>query len=322
MATQPITASELEAEYLTTFRQLRGWFVGRGIGREEAADLAQDTIARALLHVRRRGPGSHETLWPLLMKIASNLLVDRFRSSAPRVVSLAAAEGFAVVPDDPESEVARAQSAGVVREALERLPDRQREALQMTLEGKSAGEIGRALGLQANAVHALLFRARKGLASMLRSQATWLLGVATLLAVRVRMAARRVSGTWRMLDPASAPVALIVVAMLTPPVAGAVGGQSRAAVVRSQDDASRVAARAADAGIHDRAGRAPDGGPGEPSIHVSNRIKDPVTQEEHAFGVRIWKEEGGSGDEDEGVVGGIVRDAITTVCAVGGEDAC
>jgi RNA polymerase sigma-70 factor (ECF subfamily) len=61
----------------------------------------------------------------------------------------------------PESMIERAEVAGIVRDAVDALPDSQRMAIVLNkYQGLSYVEIGDAMGLSAKAVKSLLMRAR------------------------------------------------------------------------------------------------------------------------------------------------------------------
>lgn len=73
-----------------THSNLIGWYVNRGLQREEAEHLAQDAWVRLLLAERR----GQTITWPYLWSVATNLLRDHRRRQAAyggarsRVVSL------------------------------------------------------------------------------------------------------------------------------------------------------------------------------------------------------------------------------------------
>jgi RNA polymerase sigma factor (sigma-70 family) len=182
---------ELDGGYAATFGRLRALYRSRGLSKDDAADLAQEAIARALLHLRRHGCNG-EPVTPLVNRIAANLLVDHLRANHSRVVSLEASEIDVDEPSaDPSEEFARRHLRNEVRTAIAALPDRHQRVISMSLDGRTPAEIADDLGIRRNAADALLFRARRGLAELLRTAGAGAWAAAVLVALRVRHGARR-----------------------------------------------------------------------------------------------------------------------------------
>lgn len=177
----------------------------RGLTPEDAADLAQEAAARAILHLRRRGQDGDE-LDPLLNRIARNLLIDRARSAAPRLVSLDDAEELGDAGDDPSEEVSRRQVRRAVRHAIGELPPRHRTAITFSLSGLTPAQVAERMGIRRNAADALLHRARRSLAERLRGTGHDMLGAIGVLGLKIRVASRRLVDQLRALEPLSATV--------------------------------------------------------------------------------------------------------------------
>lgn len=143
--------------------------------RAEAEDVAQETFLRAWRHIDRWRPG--QARWGTwLCRVALNLCRDRLRRPRP----LALDEELA---DSHPSPVAGLQAEAVavqVRAALDRLPERQREALVLCYyEQMSNIEAAQVMEVSVEALESLLSRARRGLRRDLAGQASDLLGEVT-----------------------------------------------------------------------------------------------------------------------------------------------
>lgn len=76
-----------------------------------------------------------------------------------------------VVERSEERELEFARHRRALQTCLERLPDRQRDVVKAHyFEGKSIPEIAETLGMKANGVRQLLFRARRGLIACVQTQ--------------------------------------------------------------------------------------------------------------------------------------------------------
>lgn len=127
----------------------------------EAEDVGQETMLK-LWHGAAGIEVGESGVRPWLRRVAANQAIDRFRSRARVEVTDAVPE----VADAPRQErgLEAADRAGRVRQALQTLPERQRQALALFhFEGLSQIEVGRALGISDEAVESLLARARRAL---------------------------------------------------------------------------------------------------------------------------------------------------------------
>lgn len=133
--------------------------VARSVTRRfDPDDLASEAFARVYRAIRV-GSGPDETLMPYLAATIRNTAATWGSRSKEIPVEdpTAYQEGEAVVPSTAERD-------SLVSTAFLSLPDRWREALWYSeVEGYSAAEIGRTIGLSANAAAALTYRAREGL---------------------------------------------------------------------------------------------------------------------------------------------------------------
>jgi RNA polymerase sigma-70 factor (ECF subfamily) len=188
------------------FKQLRS--------RAEAEDAVQITFLCALRALRRGVVPESESAW--LHAIARNVCRWQQRTASRRPVSSNLdVDSVAVSANDEET----GRLAGL-REALESLPERQRQALLLReWRGLSAPEIAEYLHLSPPATHALLTRARRSLAHALTAPQRAALGVASLV-YELR------SWLKATLGGASAKVAVATVAVVGTGVGGVVVDQS------------------------------------------------------------------------------------------------
>lgn len=143
-----------------------------------AEDCAQEVFLK--LYKLKRSYRPTARLSTLVYRITSNLCLNLIRDEARRrAVSLDESQGSeettlaAALPETGTPEVSRRledeERAGIVRRALDKIPDRQRMALVLhRFEGLSYAEIAEALDANTDAVKALLSRARQSLAEALK----------------------------------------------------------------------------------------------------------------------------------------------------------
>ncbi|HEY9449616.1 MAG TPA: sigma-70 family RNA polymerase sigma factor [Gemmatimonadaceae bacterium] len=126
---------------------------------ELAADIAQDTFVR--LYQRGCAPEAPEA-W--LITVATNLFRNARSQHARRVRLMTAARGAGVLSDPPPSpaeEMDAAESRRCVRNAIDRLPERERRMLLLRAEGYSYRDIAIALDINEASVGTLLARAKR-----------------------------------------------------------------------------------------------------------------------------------------------------------------
>jgi RNA polymerase sigma-70 factor (ECF subfamily) len=108
---------------------------------------------------------------PWLFAVALNLARDdgRRASRQGRRLELYAAEHHDAAAPSADEDVERREREGAVRAALDRLTEKDREALLLKAEGFSYGEIAAALGLAPGAIGTTLARARRRLVEAYRA---------------------------------------------------------------------------------------------------------------------------------------------------------
>lgn len=132
---------------------------------ERAKDLAQEAFVRALQNEPRRPR-------PWLFQVASNLARDEARTVVRRKrhLALLKSEEERRQEDvrDPSEAMVAEERRGRVRDALQSLGERDREALLLWEAGMSYTEIAEQTGLAIGAVGTTLSRARRRLAEAYR----------------------------------------------------------------------------------------------------------------------------------------------------------
>lgn len=144
--------------------------VARGILKDaaEAEDMAQEAFLRLWRNAGalELGPGG---VRPWLRRVVMNLCIDRVRASRNLTVTDEVPER--AVAADQAHELERREVSVRMDRALADLPERQRTALVLFhYEGMSQIDIGRELGVSAEAVESLLSRGRRALKSVLQSE--------------------------------------------------------------------------------------------------------------------------------------------------------
>lgn len=125
--------------------------------REDARDVAQETFVRAFQAIGRFRAG--EPFRPWLMRIASNLAVDRLRLRGRAHLELC--ETFPQPDGDPAEGVSRREAVERVRAAVAALPPEYRRLVVLSyLQGLTHQEIAAATGLALTQVKNRLYRAR------------------------------------------------------------------------------------------------------------------------------------------------------------------
>jgi RNA polymerase sigma factor (sigma-70 family) len=147
--------------YRTTYPDLVRFLHRKVWDADRAKDLAQEAFVRALRHEPKR-----PRAW--LFQVAANLARDEARTVLRRKKHLVLLKSEAEIEEasikDPAAELAERERLGAVREALESLSEKDRDALLLWDAGQSYTEIARELGLAVGAVGTTLARARRRLA--------------------------------------------------------------------------------------------------------------------------------------------------------------
>ena len=153
--------------YRSTFPDLVRFLHRKVWDAERAKDLAQEAFVRALRHEPNR-----PRAW--LFQVAANLARDEARTVIRRkkhlVLLKGEAEALEAAVQDPQAELAERERWTQVREALDALTEKDREALLLWDAGQSYTEIARHTGLAVGAVGTTLSRARRRLAEAYRQR--------------------------------------------------------------------------------------------------------------------------------------------------------
>ncbi len=192
-------AEDLCAAYSSLFRELVAAFRARGLRAEEANDLAQESLVRTFVHLRRHGQ-TQPDLRPLAHTIGRRLYAERGRRFRPRFVDLPEAEYLADPEPGPMEQIVASEERADVHAALGSLTPRHRRVVSLWMGGMRPPEIARELGIKRNAADALLHRARRQLATKLDPSRTTL-GLFGIAMLRVRGLFRRAAHTVTSLDP-------------------------------------------------------------------------------------------------------------------------
>lgn len=147
--------------YRTTFPELVRFLHRKVWDAERARDLAQEAFVRALQHEPKK-----PRAW--LFQVAANLAKDEARTAIRRkkhlVLLKSDAEATGSSLGDPAADLAEKERWNAVREALDSLSEKDREALLLWDAGQSYTEIANQLDLAVGAVGTTLARARRRLA--------------------------------------------------------------------------------------------------------------------------------------------------------------
>ncbi len=151
---------DLEAIFSELHRPIFRYVNGLVQDEDVAADIVQEAFLRLW-----RNPLPKEQARPWLLKVATNLVRDDIRTKkryAARIRnSKAQTEWQPSVVDAPDRAFARSERVKAVQEALELLPERDRQLLMMRHEGFSYAEIAAAVDVKPGSVGTLLARALK-----------------------------------------------------------------------------------------------------------------------------------------------------------------
>ena len=146
--------------------QPRVWSYLRMLGRDDstADDLTQETCMK-MVRTRTSTQGryhpdqGHFVAW--MLRIARNTFLDFCRHRG-RVVAVADPEALQALPDRHD----RPGASLELRDAIDRLPDRQREAVELKLQGFSHAEIAQRMGVALGTVGSTLDSALQNLRAL------------------------------------------------------------------------------------------------------------------------------------------------------------
>lgn len=165
--------AEAVGELFDAFRSDVMKLCTRLVGAVDAEDVASEVFERA-----HKKLGSYDTAQPFrrwLLSIASHRCIDRLRrrNLEKRLFDVGDSEPdeLVVATTTALDQIVLAQQTAVVRDAMDRLPDRYRAPLVLRyfLE-LGYDEIGEELGIKRSQVASLLFRGKQELRTMLRNE--------------------------------------------------------------------------------------------------------------------------------------------------------
>jgi RNA polymerase sigma-70 factor (ECF subfamily) len=139
--------------------------------RADAEDLVQETCVRAYEHIAEaRDP---QLIKPWLLRVMHNLFIDGVRRA--RIVSRGssgdrAAAASSAAHQSPEESLSTAQREEELHRAWLKLDRNHRALLALQAEGYSVQEISEITGIDAEALNARLYRARRNLARHLAAE--------------------------------------------------------------------------------------------------------------------------------------------------------
>lgn len=138
--------------------------------REEAQELTQDTMIRALHGLGCWRPEANFATW--LFRIASNAATDRLRRrKVVRYTPIEDQMDFADPAAGPEEALQLAQQQRILGAALGQLQDDYRQVLLLReVEDMSYAEIGAVLGLREGTVKSRIARARQALLAICKGR--------------------------------------------------------------------------------------------------------------------------------------------------------
>ncbi len=159
----PSSIEAFRAEIVELLPRLRRFARSLTRGVEDADDLVQIAIERALLRADQLRPDSQLSSW--IFGILRNAWIDEIRARRRRNRIFAPEELGESVADPSAAEHADVLS---VQEAMARLPDEQREVVAMVLvEGLSYKEAAQIMNVPVGTVTSRLARGRDALQAML-----------------------------------------------------------------------------------------------------------------------------------------------------------
>ncbi len=282
-----------------------GFFRSRGVPFDEANDLGQETIVRTLVHLKRHGQRGDD-LKPLLFTIARNLLAERARKHATNVVALSEHIDVADDAPSPLDRVVQSEERSAVANAVSSLAPRHRRVIELWMAGEAPGDIARSLGIKRNAADALLHRARRRLASVLRESGAGAPAVIGLWRGRLRFAMQRVASFFEHYDPTSI-VGQAVGAVAVVSIAGAIGAvgaspahvaSSHVASVPAVAHVSSVTKPLASTAAADRKSsqnvspRSLYANVADQRVSAHTDVKDPTTNKSVPVGIDVWRDPG------------------------------
>ncbi|MCE4537107.1 RNA polymerase sigma factor [Pelomonas sp. P7] len=160
----PASAADLRQEIAALLPRLRRFGRTLAHSREDADDLVQVAIEKALTRTDQWTPGTRLDSW--MFRIMQNAWIDEVRARERR--------GQTLLPEEAGEDVGDGAASGapldaiLVRKAVARLGEEQRAVVGLVLvEGLSYQEAAETLGVPVGTVTSRLARAREALQAML-----------------------------------------------------------------------------------------------------------------------------------------------------------
>lgn len=150
--------AELARRYLRPIHAVVGSYLSEPA---DVEDAAQETFLRALGGIRGFDPGRPFAPW--LYQIARNVARNRL-DRGRRWRTEAIADDVAAGDPGPGARLERAEIVALVESAVERMPDQRRMAFRLfDVEGYSAAEVARLMGISEGTVRSHVHHARRSL---------------------------------------------------------------------------------------------------------------------------------------------------------------
>ena len=135
------------------------------LDRPEAEDVVEDTLVR--VWERRKALGAIGNLETYCLTICRNLAIDRAERKVAQHLPIADDDTIDEAPR-PDEQMEQQQRLQWVHEAFQRLPEKQRTALQLRdIDGHSYGEVAEVMNITEADVKVTLHRARNALKQQL-----------------------------------------------------------------------------------------------------------------------------------------------------------
>ncbi|HZY62389.1 MAG TPA: sigma-70 family RNA polymerase sigma factor [Edaphobacter sp.] len=169
VVSKSLTTEERVAALFETYRmKIYSFLVSQGLGPAEAQEATQEVFFRFFVAVEKGAEIEAEPRW--LFRVASKLAVDYWRREGrPMWVELDAlpdiVDSLRSQEPTPEAAALRAQRLTRVAAAIARLPNNQRLAIHLRMQGLRYREIAQILSLNITAVSDLLSTAVERLRS-------------------------------------------------------------------------------------------------------------------------------------------------------------
>jgi RNA polymerase sigma-70 factor (ECF subfamily) len=138
-----------------------------GVPRQEIEDVANEVFLKVYRNLKTYEPQHALSTW--LYRITVNAALDHRRRRRPDALMDEIPDSLSDTGPSPHDRAAAAQRSGLLREALQRIPEHYRVPLVLShVEGLPVEEVARVLNLPEGTVKSRLFRARAILKETIR----------------------------------------------------------------------------------------------------------------------------------------------------------